>query len=289
MIDETLNNTDVKCILQKISGDTNLSDNKITLPANPANDNLFQKMLRKFNGTNAPSIAFKGENLGTNYLGQTRSFDNGNILEIVINTNNTSNLFNEATLIHELLHAFMLNDLKNWHMLQWDPATGVPTLAYNLPTICENNDFNSNIPEEHLAAVICMHIKKIMNLQTGEIHPYWMEEIFGLPYFDTQTYADALANFLHQNHDWNNETQGWQTNMANQFGFNWKYEVSEYATMTALMKTNYFHNWLNTKDIANFPLQVNDRYKNFPYYTQNFIPKGSFDLSVLIPAKDSCN
>lgn len=144
-IDPSLD-TKVKCLLQKMSGDTNVTDNNITLPSSQTNDNVFQKMLRKFNGVNAPKITFKGENLGSNHLGVTKSLDYGVSFEIVINNQINSNLFTEATLIHELVHALMLNDLYKVNMIQWNLNTGLPELAYNVQTTCENNDFNSNIP-----------------------------------------------------------------------------------------------------------------------------------------------
>ncbi|WP_343664567.1 hypothetical protein [Chryseobacterium mucoviscidosis] len=76
----------VKCILQKMAGDTNISDDKITLPITPASDNLFQKMLRMFNGNNTPPLTFRYDptlSATTGAYATTRS-NNGTSYEIVI-------------------------------------------------------------------------------------------------------------------------------------------------------------------------------------------------------------
>ena len=276
-IDSSLNNSVSKCLLQKMSGDTNLTDNKITLPTNSLNDNLFQKMLRKFDGISAPKIIFKAEPLQDNHLGQTRSYDDGNELVIVINSGVNSNLFTEATFVHELVHALMLHDLQDLNMIQWDPNTGEPTLAYNVSTICQNNNFDSSNPKEHFAAVICKHLEVFQ--QNGQNNPQWMHELFGMSYFDTQVYADAVRDFLVSYHAWGDESADWQNVMSLQFSSNWQGTVSQYVVMDALRMTNDFQNWWGNNSMSTF----ND-------IIYNTIEKGKLNGSTNeYPLKSNCN
>ncbi|WP_209390834.1 hypothetical protein [Chryseobacterium sp. RR2-3-20] len=112
-IDSSLTNTKTKCVLQKMSGDINLGDNKITLTADATNDNLFQKMLRKFDGNNMPSLNFEiKSSLQVNEWGITKG-TNSNSYNIIINQDieNQSNLLKTVILSHELIHAFMFCNL----------------------------------------------------------------------------------------------------------------------------------------------------------------------------------
>ena len=113
--------------------------------------------------------------------------------------------------------------------------------------------------------------------------------MFGLSYFDTQTYVATIRNYLVTNHNWNSESAEWQTAMNAQFGFNWKNEVSDYVSMDALQKTNYFQNWVITKGIANFPLSLNNPEANFKYFSRYLILSGDFDLNFAKPSNNNCN
>jgi hypothetical protein len=277
-LDPSLNNTKIKCLLQKMSKDTNLTDDKITLPADPANDNLFQKMLRKFNGLDTSKITFKGANLGSAYLGETKSTDEGASFEITINTEINSNLFTEASLIHELVHALMLNDLNqlNPKLITWQ-LDGTATIANNIEQICNNNNFNSNDPYEHLAATICKHLN-IFNPSNGS-NPQWMHELFGMTSFDNNLYTNTLINYLSNNHEWDNEAIDWKNNMELQFGNNWKTTVSTYVVMDALRKTNDFSLWWGNNSISVYDDMI-----------YNVIEKGQLPNSnIQNPLNNNCN
>ena len=136
----------VKCILQKMAGDTNISDDKITLPITPASDNLFQKMLRMFNGNNAPKLTFKYDpNLpATGAYASTKSYDGGASYEIVLGADmlQSSNIRIMTILAHELTHAFMLNDLTQLNMIEWYSNGTAHISTGNAQNACNQNDFS---------------------------------------------------------------------------------------------------------------------------------------------------
>ena len=106
-----------------------------------------------------------------------------------------------------------------------------------------------------------------------------MHELFGMSYFDTQVYADAVRDFLVSYHAWGDESADWQNVMSLQFSSNWQGTVSQYVVMDALRMTNDFQNWWGKNSMSTF----ND-------IIYNTIEKGKLNGSTNeYPLKSNCN
>lgn len=234
----------VKCILQKMAGDTNISDDKITLPITPASDNLFQKMLRMFNGNNAPKLTFKYDpNLpATGAYASTKSYDGGASYEIVLGADilQSSNIRIMTILAHELTHAFMLNDLTQLNMIEWYNDGTAHISTGNAQNACNQNDFFSNNPDHYFANLLCLY----MTNSPSSLNQ-WQHEIFETPTFDINSYIQKLTNYVKNNHDWNSESASWTSSMQTYYGNNWKYEVALNLQMDGIRQTSHFASWSN--------------------------------------------
>lgn len=234
----------VKCILQKMAGDTNISDDKITLPITPASDNLFQKMLRMFNGSNAPKLTFKYDpNLpATGAYASTKSYDGGASYEIVLGADmlQSSNIRIMTILAHELTHAFMLNDLTQLNMIEWYNDGTAHISTGNAQNACNQNDFFSNNPDHYFANLLCLY----MTNSPSSLNQ-WQHEIFETPTFDINSYIQKLTNYVKNNHDWNSESASWTSAMQTYYGNNWKYEVALNLQMDGIRQTSHFASWSN--------------------------------------------
>ncbi|PTT74436.1 MULTISPECIES: hypothetical protein [unclassified Chryseobacterium] len=234
----------VKCILQKMTGDTNISDDKITLPITPTSDNLFQKMLRMFNGNNAPKLTFKYDhNLpATGAYASTKSYDGGVSYEIVLGTDmlQSSNIRIMTILAHELTHAFMLNDLTQLNMIEWHNDGTAHISVGNAQNACNQNDFFSNNPDHYFANLLCLY----MTNSPSSLNQ-WQHEIFETPTFDINSYIQKLTNYVKNNHDWNSESASWTSAMQTYYGNNWKYEVALNLQMDGIRQTSHFASWSN--------------------------------------------
>lgn len=242
-IDSSLQNTQIKCILEKMAGG-NIMTNTIVLPTNAANDNFFQQMLRRFNGTTAPNLTFRYDaNLPEGVLDRTRSFDGGETYEIIcgIELENLPNIIKMTTLAHELTHAYMLNDLMKYGLIEWpNNGSGLPKISSDAQDICEQNDYFSNNYEEYTAALLCLYIEN-----PGGQDTQWNHQLFGMDAFDMDSYVEMLTNYVKNNYDWNSESSDWKTVQQTQFGNDWKNMVSLYLQMDGLRKTTHFSEWTN--------------------------------------------
>ncbi len=234
----------VKCILQKMAGDTNISDDKITLPITPASDNLSQKMLRMFNGNNAPKLTFKYDpNLpATGAYASTKSYDGGASYEIVLGADllQSSNIRIMTILAHELTHAFMLNDLTQLNMIEWYNDGTAHISTGNAQNACNQNDFFSNNPDHYLASLLCLYM-----VNPSGNPKEWQHEIFETPTFDINSYIQKLTNYVKNNHDWNSESANWTSAMQTYYGNDWKYQVALNLQMDGIRQTSHFTSWSN--------------------------------------------
>lgn len=279
-IDDNLD-AKIKCLLQKMAGDTNLTDDIITLPKTSTNDDLFQKMLRKFNGVDAPQLSFKYDPnvTGGGAYASTFSYDGGVTYEIKIGTElaNTSNIRAMSVLAHELTHAFMLNDLTKRNMIEWY-SDGLAYISPNAQKECAaNKDFVNDNPDDYIAALICLYI--INPAPQLGVSNQWMHEIFGMSAFDMQSYIGKLSNYVKDKHDWASESANWNSAMQNKYGSNWKNEVSMNLQMDGIRQTNYFATKITNQTFTQFHNEVVSIIDNglLPNSNNNF------------PANKSCN
>ena len=242
-IDSSLTNTKTRCVLQKMSGDINLGDNKITLTADATNDNLFRKMLRKFDGNNMPSLNFEiKSSLQVNEWGITKG-TNSNSYNIIINQDieNQSNLLKTVILSHELIHAFMFNHLYSLNIINFD-NDGNPILTISCSPSVNYNNINLNLldEKERFVALFCA-----MN-QNGNLTPQWSHDIFNSSIFGVEPYRSQLENYLLNFHDWNAESQSFKNEAESIFGINWKSEVAKAVSWSALENTIEYSNYINS-------------------------------------------
>lgn len=233
----------VKCILQKMAGDTNISDDKITLPITPASDNLFQKMLRMFNGNNTPPLTFRYDptlSATTGAYATTRS-NNGTSYEIVIGSDllQMSNIRIMTTLVHELTHAFMLNELNQLNMIEWMP-NGQPKIPNNVADVCTTNHEFSQDNAHFFAELLCYYIDHPSPQLTPQNQ--WLHDLFGIldNNFKPEAYVQKLAEYVQNNYDWNSESANWTSAMQTKYGTDWKAKVAMNLQMDAIRQTYYF-------------------------------------------------
>jgi hypothetical protein len=236
-----------KCMLQKMSGDTNLTDNVITLPTNSTTDDLFQKMLRKFNGVDAPQLAFKYDPTLTATSGayaKGTSLDGGITYQVIVGEGllQSSNIRIRTALIHEITHAFMLHELFQLHMIYWD-INGDPKVAGGAYNVCMNNSYFSNDEAHRFAELLCLLLENPQpQLSQSD---QWMHDLFGMQQFVPATYAQKIADYINNNHDWGSESVNWNSAMQNKYGNNWKSIISMNMSMDAIRQTYYFSTWSN--------------------------------------------
>ncbi len=237
----------IKCMLQKMAGYTNLTDDKITLPRNSTTDDLFQKMLRKFNGVDAPQLTFKYNPTLTATSGayaNGTSLDGGVTYQITVGEGlvQSSNIRIMTTLAHELTHVFMLNELFQLNMIEWMPD-GQPKISGSAATTCTNNNYFSNDDAHFFAELLCLYIEN----PTPQLVPanQWMHDLFGTITLDMPAFTQNLANYIKDKHDWNSESAGWSSAMQSKYGSDWKSKVSMNLQMDAIRQTNYFTTWSN--------------------------------------------
>lgn len=226
-----------------MSGDINLGDNKITLTADATNDNLFRKMLRKFDGNNMPSLNFEiKSSLQVNEWGITKG-TNSNSYNIIINQDieNQSNLLKTVILSHELIHAFMFNHLYSLNIINFD-NDGNPILTISCSPSVNYNNINLNLldEKERFVALFCA-----MN-QNGNLTPQWSHDIFNSSIFGVEPYRSQLENYLLNFHDWNAESQSFKNEAESIFGINWKSEVAKAVSWSALENTIEYSNYINS-------------------------------------------
>jgi len=232
--------------MQKISGDTNLTDDKITLPPNNGNDNFIQQMFRRFNGVDAPKLNFAlVPSLPNNDWGITNGLDNTYNILINQNVEDGSNLMKTVTLSHELIHAFMFDYLHSLGIITFD-IDGSPLLSIQCSTSINYNNVNLNLldEKERFVALFCA-----MN-QNSTLTPDWTHTIFNSNVFDVETYRQKLENYLKNNFNWDAESTNFKNEAISIFGTNWKTELSRAASYIGLENTSEYTTYLNSYSTA---------------------------------------
>ncbi|MBO6185479.1 MAG: hypothetical protein J6O88_12450 [Chryseobacterium sp.] len=240
IIDNSLNNSKLKCILEKISGDSQLGDASLTLPNNTANDNFIQKMLRNFNGTNQPTLNFKlAPILSNGEWAITGNIDGSYEITTEQNVEDGSNIMKIVTLSHELIHAYMFNYLQGLGIIYFD-GSGEPIIDI----VCSNNvnynnvNLNSLNEKDRFVALFCA-----MN-QNGTL-PEWSHEIFNSPNsFGVNSYRTILEQYLNT-YDWDSENINFKNEAFSIFGNNWKTELSKAVSWIGLENTADYNNYIN--------------------------------------------
>ncbi|SEA77126.1 hypothetical protein [Psychroflexus halocasei] len=87
---------------------------------------------------------------------------------------------------------------------------------------------NTLSTSERFSALICA--MKASNT----LSPQWSHDLFNKNVFSVTPYQQQLADFIFENHDWNQETGLFVYTMQNEFGCNWKEKTAEYASWRGL-------------------------------------------------------
>lgn len=153
-----------------------------------------------------------------------------------------------ATLVHEVIHAFMFDTLSDAGLITFDDD-GAPLMTStqfnnlncnNLPETATTN-LNAYNTEERFAVMMCSLIENGLASTTD-----WSHDLFGNTVFSVETYQEQLANFLLENHDWENENSNFKNEMMSYFGQEWKEKTAQAVSWVGLVKTDNYVNLVNS-------------------------------------------
>lgn len=244
-LDSSLNNSKTLCIINKITGNSQINPSQITFNSNVNNNDLVQKMLRTFNGISAPNLTFHiKNNLSNNDWGQTKSGNYLNNYNIYINSTieNSSNIAKIITIIHEMVHAYMFYYLSQSGFINFD-SNGDPNVSTKCYTNVNYNQFinlNNLTNEERFLVLFCAME------QNNQLTIDWTHDFFNSPTINSEIYRQKIEEYFTNNYNWDNENDSFKNKAINLFGTNWKKEVSKAISWIGLEQTAEYDSYINS-------------------------------------------
>lgn len=208
---------------------------------------LFNKMLQHFKDKTGKTLTFNVEQLpqptdgGKDWAITSGNEYNSSSFTITsdVDLENQSILYIMTTLCHELIHAYMFDNMAEYGYITFN-SIGEPVLddSLNCSGVNPGTNFSGLSDQDSFLALLCGYL----SVQDQS----WSHTIFNEGNFDGIIYRQALENYLFQNYSWTNENSMFVTQVQPIFGQGWKSQVAKAMSWLGLQKTSGFDPYLQS-------------------------------------------
>ncbi len=243
------NSTKLKCVFDKMK--------------QGPSGTLFNKMLKHFKNKTGKTLTFNVAQLPQPTAGKKdwaiTSGNQYNPNSFTITTDadleNQSILLIMTTLCHELIHAYMFDQLADAGYITFN-TIGEPLLddSLNCSGVTPGTNISGLTDQQAFLTLLCGYL-----IPPG--NPNWSHDIFNQATFNGSIYRDALETYLYNNYDWNTENPWFTLQVQSIFGTQWKNGVAKAMSFYGLSLTSdYTSNYNSLSQVQK------DYYDNMSLY-----------------------
>ena len=244
--------TETKCVHDKLINDSS--------------NNFYKLMISAFTNNDFEMLSFSVATLPNGDWGITKGHVGNNntsgfdYYNITINSEieSLSNLAQLVSLSHELIHAYMLNSLDNFGLINYDTNGNPGFIQHNCSSIQPNVNLNTLTTRDRWVALICAY----NTANPGDDD--WPHTLFNTSNFLVNSYKAELENLILNNHSWDEEPLFLKNELISHFGNQWKEKAAEFISWRGLEKTNEFVTWAQNNNID--PTLNSDGQMQDPFY-----------------------